>query len=138
MLLRTEILHDFDTFSPSPQVSFKKKKKKGFACPQFPTSPSVDPTRPWRTWVYVPAAFAPPRTAPCPCVLRLPISGSRSAAGCALVRLSTKLPSPCRVLSTSLGKGEGGGVRSYDPWRGSAAAWGSAAKRENRAAHKRV
>lgn len=28
MLLRTEILHDFDTFSPSPQVSFKKKKKR--------------------------------------------------------------------------------------------------------------
>lgn len=28
MLLRTEILHDFDTFSPSPHVSFKKRKKQ--------------------------------------------------------------------------------------------------------------
>ena len=35
MLLRTEILHYFDTFSPSPHVSCKKRKKKRLAYPQI-------------------------------------------------------------------------------------------------------
>lgn len=35
MLLRTEILHDFDTFSPSPHVSLKKKKKKASPARDF-------------------------------------------------------------------------------------------------------
>lgn len=47
MLLRTEILHDFDTFSPSPMCHFLKKKEKGLALARvrFLFSPLTE--RPW-------------------------------------------------------------------------------------------
>lgn len=61
MLLRTEILHDFDTVSPTPHVSFKKrereKKKKRLAYPRISNFLGIDGGLGGLEFVFRPLSF---------------------------------------------------------------------------------
>lgn len=146
MLLRTEILHDFDTFSPSPHLSLKKKKT--LRLPAISNFSFHGSTAASAGLSLCPGPFRSLRAAPRGCVRREPVSDSRSAAGCAFARPGAPslacarsfYPPPggaaarlCAQGCAGLGSG---GIRSYRRWRSSAAAWGLGAKRANGAVRK--